>query len=126
MDDGVPVKRRRGPGKNKKCASDGEKCYRCDSRTGCCLKKATPCGKGECVVCSSPQQADGAATTPTVTKRSSRIPRQTPVAATAGSESGEKKPKHATNAAECEAKRKRKIKQAQYNKKKKDKQKQGT
>ena len=56
------------------------------------------------MVCSSPQQADGACATPTVTKRSSRIPRQTPVAATAGSESGEKKPKHATNAAECEAK----------------------
>ena len=56
------------------------------------------------MVCSSPQQADGAFATPIVTKRSSRIPRQTPVAATAGSESGEKKPKHATNAAECEAK----------------------
>ena len=34
---------------------------------------------------------------------------------------GEKKPKHATNAAECEAKRKRKIKQAQYKKKKEEK-----
>ena len=78
------------------------------------------------MVCSSPQQADGAATTPTVTKRSSRTPRQTPAAATAGPRSGEKQPKYNTDAARKEAAKKRKIKQAQYNKKKEDKQKQGT
>ena len=106
--------------------SGGPKCWRCQqkSKRGCCLKKPTPCGKGECVVCLSPQQADGACATPTVTKRSSRIPRQAPVAATAGSGLGEKKPKYDTQAARKQAQRERKIKREQHEKKKEKQQQQ--
>ena len=85
MADGVPVPRLRGPGKQPKCRGDSEKCHRCVKRIGCCLKKPTPCGKRDCVVCSSKQQADGAATTPTVGKRSSRTRKKAPGFAAAGS-----------------------------------------
>ena len=108
----------------KKCSdSDGLECWRCQqkSKRGCCLKKPTPCGKGDCVVCSSAQQADGAATTPTVGRCSSRTRKKTPDFAAAGSGSGEKEPKYDTNAARCEAQKNRKIKREQHEKKKKEK-----
>ena len=114
----------RGPGKQPKCRGDSEKCHRCVRKIGCCLKKPTPCGKRDCVVCSPMQQADGAATTPTVGKRSSRTRKKTPEFAAAGSGSGENKPKYATKAAECEARKERKKEQAKYKKKEEEKKKQ--
>ena len=71
------------------------------------------------MVCSLPRQADGAATTPTVGKRSSRTRTKTPDFAAAGSGSGEKKPKYDTFF--CEAQKNRKIKREQHEKKKKEK-----
>ena len=121
-------RKHRGLGVIKACSAfPGEAaCWDCSHLRKCCRKKLTACGKDGCVVCSSAQQADGAATTPAVGKRSSRTRKKTPDFAAAGSGSGEKKPKYDTQAARRQAQKDRKIKQAQYNKKKKDKQKQGT
>ena len=73
------------------------------------------------MVCSLPRQADGAATTPTVGKRSNRSRTKAPDFAAAGSGSGEKKPKYATDAARKEAQKNRKIKREQHEEKKKKK-----
>ena len=75
------------------------------------------------MVCSLPRQADGAATTPTVGKRSNRSRTKAPDFA-AGPGSGEKKPKYATDAARKEAQKNRKKEQARYKKEEKDQQQQ--
>ena len=74
------------------------------------------------MVCSLPRQADGAATTPTVGKRSNRSRTKAPDFAAAGSGSGEKKPKYATDAARKEAQKNRKKEQARYKKEEKEQQ----
>ena len=121
-------RKHRGLGVIKACSAfPGETaCWGRSHQRKCYRKKLTACGKGGCVACSSPQQADGAATTPTVGKRSSRTRKKTPDFAAAGSGSGEKKPKYATNAAECEAKKNRKIKREQHEEKKEKRQDRGT
>ena len=73
------------------------------------------------MVCSLPRQADGAATTPTVGKRSNLSRTKAPDFAAAGSGSGEKKPKYATDAARKEAQKNRKKEQAKYKENKKEK-----
>ena len=109
----------RGTGKKPKCRGD-QKCHRCSKRTGCCLRKPTPCGKQGCLVCSAKEGCDDAVARAAAAQwQSSRSRRSTQKEAAAGSGSGEKKPKYATNAQSQQAHRDRKIKREKQEKKKK-------
>ena len=125
--DGNNPPRRRGAGKKSKCTGDSDKCWRClqKGKKGCCRKKPTPCGKEGCVVCSREEGCRNAAATAAAQWHSSRSRRSTQKDAAAGSGSGAKEQKYATNAALMEAQKNRKIRRARYLKDRQEKQ-QGT